>query len=117
MKMIFPVMVLVSLFAVVISGCSKPPVSGTYDDLSRCLTEKGVVMYGTEWCTHCQAQKKAFGDSFQYITFVDCDKNTDECKSAGVDGYPTWKINNTNYAGEQNFYTLAKNAGCLDKLS
>jgi hypothetical protein len=102
---------------VLIAGCAKAPVdSGKYDNLSKCLTEKGVVMYGTEWCTHCQNQKKSFGDSFQYITFVDCDKNKDECVAAGVEGYPTWKVNGTNYPGEQNFYTLAKNAGCVDKL-
>ena len=115
LKVYFAMMLL--LIIIFISGCSKSPEPGKYDALSKCLTEKGVVMYGTEWCTHCQNQKKSFGDSFQYVTFIDCDKYPDDCKAAGVEGYPTWKINGTNYPGEQNFYTLAKNADCLATLN
>ena len=66
-----------------------------YDDFAKCLTEKGVVMYGAYWCPHCANQKKLFGDSWQYVTYVECDArgdnaNPDLCKSKGVSGYPTW---------------------------
>lgn len=103
--------------SLLISACSSKPVpSGQYDALAKCMTANNVTMYGTTWCSHCQNQKKAFGDSFQYINFVDCDQHKDDCIKADVEGYPTWKINETNYAGEQNMYDLAKNSGCLDKL-
>ncbi len=97
------------------SGCSSGP--GKYDALAQCLSAKDVVMYGTSWCSHCQNQKSTFGASFQYVTFVDCDKNANECLRAGVEGYPTWIVNGTKYAGEQNMYALAKNSGCLGNLT
>ena len=82
------------------------------DSLAKCLTEKGVAMYGAEWCSHCQNQKKLFGDSFQYINWVDCDKESAKCNEAGIQGYPTWVINGNNYPGEQTFERLAQLSGC-----
>ena len=84
---------------------------GQSDELAQYLTQQGVKMYGTEWCSHCKNQKKLFGNSFQYIDYVDCDINRQECLDAGVSGYPTWKINNQNYPGEQSFERLASLTG------
>ena len=84
---------------------------GEYDHFANYLTEKNVKMYGTEWCSHCKNQKKLFGSSFQYIDYVDCDKNKQECQSARVTGYPTWKINNQNYPGEQSLERLSQLSG------
>ena len=66
------------MLVLVVSGCSI--TGGTVaktstTSLAKCLTEKNVVMYGTEWCSHCQNQKKAFGDDFKDVTFVDCDQS------------------------------------------
>ena len=85
--------------------------SGEYDEFANYLTEQGVKMYGTEWCPHCKNQKKLFGNSFQYINYIDCDENRQECLSAGVQGYPTWKINEQNYPGEQSLERLAQLSG------
>ncbi len=87
------------------------------DTLAKCLTEKGVKMYGAYTCSHCQNQKKAFGDSFQYIDYVECDANgpsgnPQACDNAGIKGYPTWIINGVQYFGEQDIGTLEKIAGC-----
>ena len=84
--------------------------------LAKCLTEKGVKMYGTEWCPHCKNQKKLFGSSFQYINYTDCDKNRQECLSAGVQGYPTWEIDGQNYPGEQSLERLAQLSGYTGSL-
>ena len=86
--------------------------SSTYDTLAKCLTTKGAIMYGTEWCGYCKNQKEAFGDSMQYITFVDCDQDKNKCGQAGVRGYPTWVINGQNYPGVQEMDRLASLAGC-----
>jgi len=88
------------------------------DNFSKCLTEKGVKMYGAYWCGHCQNQKKSFGDSWQYINYVECDPkgdnpNTELCLSRGIQGYPTWEINNQLYTGEKTFEELAKLSGCV----
>jgi len=100
-----------------LSACSKPPAdTKNYDVLAKCMTASGATMYGTEWCPHCKDQKAIFGNSFKYINYVDCDKYKDTCIGAGVEGYPTWKINNTNYAGTQNIYYLASRTGCVAEL-
>jgi glutaredoxin len=85
---------------------------GKYDEFSKCLTAKGVKMYGTDWCKYCQMQKELFGSSFKYINFVDCDKNRKECLEAGVNAYPTWIINGKNYVGLQQLVTLSQLSGC-----
>jgi len=95
---------------IMLNGCTKGV--GKYDTFAKCLTEKGVTMYGTEWCSHCQNQKKEFGKSFQYINYVDCDRQKLECNKAGVKGYPTWVIDGENYPGEQDLYYLASLSEC-----
>ncbi|MEK7078256.1 MAG: hypothetical protein AAB911_01675 [Patescibacteria group bacterium] len=60
------------------------------DSFAKCLSQQGVVMYGAEWCAHCQNEKKAFGTSFQYINYVECPKDPNKCLAAGIEGYPTW---------------------------
>lgn len=108
-RIIFYFLIIIFLFSV--SGCSnnKP---GEYDTFAQCLTEKGATMYGTEWCSHCKNQKKAFGDSFRYVDYVDCDKFKSECAKAGVRSYPTWTIDGDKYPGEQPLYKLASLTGC-----
>ncbi len=32
---------------------------GKYDDFAKCLTEKGAVMYGEDWCHYTQGQKQS----------------------------------------------------------
>ncbi len=81
--------------------------------LAECLSEKWVVMYGTEWCPHCKNQKAMFGDAFAKVNYVDCDKSPDACTLAGVTGYPTWKFSNgVSLAGTQDLSVLASNAWC-----
>ena len=79
---------------------------GQYDEFAKYLTDRGVVMYGTEWCPHCKAQKELFGSSFQYVNYVDCDKNSKDCIAAGVKSYPAWKIDGVNYLGTQSIEKL-----------
>lgn len=91
--------------------------AGPYDAFAQCLTEKDVVMYGTYWCPHCANQKKMFGFSFKYVTYVECDaggKNPqpDLCVQRGVDGYPTWEINGEMQSGEIPLPVLAEKSGC-----
>jgi len=80
--------------------------------LAKALKEKSAVMYGAYWCSHCQNQKKEFGDAFQYVDYVECDAkgpdaNPDECTAQGIEGYPTWIYQGQKYSGEQSFDKLA----------
>ena len=85
---------------------------GEYDGFASCLTQSGLKMYGTEWCSHCKDQKKMFGNSFDYIDYIDCDSNKDACLSAGVKGYPTWKLNSASYPGTRQLSQLSQISGC-----
>lgn len=97
-------------------GSNQTP--GQYDDLARCLTQKGVKMYGAEWCPHCKNQKELFGSSWQYVTYVECaipnqQGQTIACQQAGVTSYPTWEFSGgKRVAGEMTFEQLSQQSGC-----
>ena len=95
------------------------PQSKNYDVFAQCLTDKGVVMYGASWCTHCKKQKEAFGSSFQYVKYIECSVQTgqqgqaEECDAAGITSYPSWVFNGgKKLEGELSFNELAKISGC-----
>ncbi len=91
----FIIILFTAAVAFVINISNKNKVSnnsGAYDKFAQCLTDKGAVMYGAEWCTHCKAQKAVFGDSFKFIKYVECPDNIQLCIDSGVQGYPTWLI-------------------------
>ena len=99
-----------------ISGCgpdggdSKPK---NMDEFAQCLTDNGAVMYGTKWCGACQGQKLVFGDSFQYISYVDCGDERDVCNSEGINAYPTWKDGEgKSYIGALPLKVLGSIFGC-----
>jgi len=76
---------------------------GRYDEFAKCLTEKGAVMYGEDWCHYTQGQKAMFGKSFKYINY---EQNPD------LDIRPTWVIDGKTYERVQSFERLAHLTGC-----
>ncbi len=69
-----------------------------YDEFARCLTRKGVKMYGAYWCPHCTEQKELFGASFKHAPYVECGvpgttaKLSDACADAAIKHFPTWQF-------------------------
>ena len=69
-----------------------------YDVFARCLTEKGVKMYGAYWCPHCAEQKQLFDASFEYAPYIECGvqgntaKLQQVCIDAGIKHFPTWQF-------------------------
>ena len=54
-----------------------------------------------------------FGTAMSGVTFVDCDKNVEQCNQAGIDGYPTRIFaDGSRGEGTQTFEELAQKAGC-----
>lgn len=80
--------------------------------LALCLTQKGVIMYGTERCPHCQNQKKLFGSAFATIRYVDCDLHGDQCDAANVQGYPTRVGLGIISPGQQSLSDIAQTFAC-----
>lgn len=84
------------------------------DLFAQCLADKGVIMYGAYWCSHCQNQKSLFGDSFKYVNYVECTSSPGKCSSAGVSGYPTWIFTDgKKLEGEQKLEILSQESGCV----
>lgn len=92
--------------------------AGQYDDFAKCLTSKSVKMYGAYWCSHCADQKRIFGNSFQYVTYVECaipgddSAQTPICIQNKIQGYPTWEINGEKNSGVKDINTLSSLSGC-----
>jgi hypothetical protein len=81
--------------------------------LAQCLSERGVVMYGADWCPHCGNEKKAFGDAFKYVNYVECPEKPKLCIEKGIEGYPTWIFpDGKKLVGEQGLEKLAAESGC-----
>ncbi|MEM7770944.1 MAG: vitamin K epoxide reductase family protein [Cyanobacteria bacterium P01_E01_bin.6] len=103
------------------TGALPPPIQNTSGPseiaLAQYLTEIGAVKYSAYWCPHCQQQRELFGrEAFEYIDDVECaedgqDAQPQVCAEAGVQGYPTWKINGENYSGARPLSELADLSG------
>lgn len=91
-----------------------------YDVFAQCLAQKEVTMYGADWCPLCQNEKKAFGDSFRFVPYVECPDNPQRCLEEGIEGYPTWVFpaspagepDGKKLVGEQGLEKLSKESGC-----
>ncbi len=112
---IVSLLVLAALLLILwVGGYFGRPASGQYDAFAQCLTDKGAVMYGANWCSHCQNEKRAFGDSFRHVSYVECTEEPAKCRAAGVEGYPTWLFpDGRRLVGEQGLQKLSSESGCL----
>jgi hypothetical protein len=69
-----------------------------HDAFARCLTDRGVKMYGAYWCPHCVEQKEKFDASFEYAPYVECGIKGETrgqaqvCKDENIKQYPTWQF-------------------------
>jgi len=59
-------------------------------EFAKCLRTNGVKMFGTNHCLYCNQQKRIFGNSFQYMRFIDCEVEQDECTQWNIESYPTF---------------------------
>lgn len=104
---------LVALFVLIVY----PQIGGSGANLeafAKCLAEKKITMYGAEWCSRCQNEKRAFGSSFKYVPYIECPDEPQKCISAGVDAYPTWTLSDgTKLVGEQGLQKLSEVSGCV----
>ncbi len=87
--------------------------AASLDAFAQCLAGKNIIMYGADWCPHCQNEKKAFGKSFRFIPYVECPDDPKRCLAAGIAGFPTWIFpDNKKLEGEQGLQKLSEESGC-----
>jgi hypothetical protein len=97
---------------------TNPPVKPTdqaresIDQLAKCLTEKGIIMYGRDSCPHCQEQKKIFGGSFSLVNYIDCVETPGKCP-AEIKWIPAWVFPDKKIVyGAKTLEELNKLSGC-----
>lgn len=98
MKKVSLLFILLSLFCSVSCRGDRGAVEPTQEELekfARCLTEQGLVMYGSITCSGCRAQRKAFGKAFAHITEIECNPHienaqVDRCLAKKIEKTPTW---------------------------
>lgn len=94
-------------------------VQAAQAEFAQCLVDSGATFYGTFWCPHCNSQKALFGEEATAILpYVECSTpdgqgQTQECKDAQIQGYPTWEsADGTRLSGSQSFDQLGALTGC-----
>ena len=91
---------------------------GQYDEFAKCLSNEGTKVYGAYWCPHCKDQKELFGNSWQYIEYIECSLpagagQKQVCKDAGINAYPTWEFKDgERRTGELSFEELSEKTNC-----
>lgn len=107
------------------SGQPKPPkgweVTTTSSEaeiqLARHLKEIGAKKYSAWWCPHCYEQKQLFGkEAVSQLDLIECDPRGSNpqrelCQSIGIQGFPTWQINNKLYPNVQSLEKLSELSG------
>lgn len=89
-----------------------------YEDMSnfaRCLSKKGIIIYGVYTDAQTQRQKQSFGQDFSYLNYVECkDPNTGMTKKECLEykRYPVWLINEKEVYGFQTVDHLSDLTGC-----
>jgi hypothetical protein len=91
-----------------------------YDGFARCLSDRGLKMYGAWWCPHCTEQKEKFGASFEYAPYIECGVKGDlrakaqVCQDADIKHFPTWQFPPTGERVERVFTLeeLSDRSGC-----
>ena len=114
-KIIILLVILAAVFGVIsVSRQGRGgPEELALESLARCLAAKEVIMYGADWCPHCQNEKRAFGRAFKLVPYVECPKEPQKCLALGISGYPTWIFSDgRRLEGEQGVKKLSEVSGC-----
>lgn len=84
----------------------------TIEDFAKCLSEKGMVMYGVDTCEYCQTQKKMFGSAFSKVNYINCEFEQSTCAKENIFTYPVWTYQGKQFAGILFFPDLSKITSC-----
>tara|TARA_Y100000589_G_scaffold275132_1_gene269134 strand:- start:513 stop:1070 length:558 start_codon:yes stop_codon:yes gene_type:complete len=78
------------------------------------LRDNNIVMYSAYWCPHCNDQKQLFGKkAVEELIIIECSKDGKNnkyklCQEKGIEGFPSWEIDNEIYSGTRSLRELAR---------
>jgi len=81
---------------------------------SSCLAEKGITIYGANWCGYTKQLVIDVLGGFGVVgnAYVECTENTELCASEGIEGYPTIKLNGEVFTNGRTLEALGEATGC-----
>ena len=102
---------------------TETPSYTNLDDFAKCLTERGMKFYGSQNCDWCVQEKELFGNSMEFINYIEClDEATGgltaACEAEGIltpggSGVPTWQLPDGKMeSGFKTLEQLAEVSGC-----
>ena len=92
-------------------------------NFAKFLKDKNINMYSAYWCPHCNDQKQLFGkEAAKELNIIECAKdgknnNYNLCQEKGIEGFPSWEINNKIYSGTRSLSELAEMTGYKGDLN
>ena len=108
---IISLFLLIVIFSILtINSYMKKP--GEFDKFAQCLTEKGAVIYGNDYCQYTVKQLGMFGKSKKYLNYIKCIDDEQLCNEKSVKITPTWEINGKMYEQVQSFEKLSVLSEC-----
>ena len=109
-KKISRIAVLIIFAVLSISSYMKKP--GEYDRFAKCLTEKGTVIYGNDYCQYTNKQLNFFGKSAKYLNYVKCAENQKLCDDKNIETTP---LNYCEKCGEPSREKICRMCGMIEK--
>lgn len=117
------IVIIVIVFVFFREGPNEPEIpSASLDAFAQCITDNNVKIYGSYTCSACLATKKLFGDSFKYVTEIEChprgpNPQAELCQERGISKTPTWLMEKDGeeikrLEGFQVMENLAEFSGC-----
>jgi uncharacterized membrane protein len=95
-----------------------------YSNVTACITENGVNMYGSFRCAVCAKTRAMFGDAFENINEIEChpqgeNPQTQLCLDKKISGTPTWILEPEGeeikrFHGFMNVDELKEFSGCTE---
>ena len=102
------VILIVIVIAVIILTRSYPDTS---DDVAKCIGTR-ATLYIQLGCHACEIQEEKFGDSYEFISEVDCFFEREKCITDNIEATPTWIIDGEKYVGAKSVENIQKLTGC-----
>jgi len=83
-------------------------------NFAKFLSDNNITMYSAYWCPHCNDQKQLFGKkAVEELIIIECAKDGKDnkynlCQQKGIEGFPSWEINDEIYSGTVSLNELAE---------
>ncbi len=113
---IISVIILLLAGSLIYYSISKPQSEMTLaqkEALAKCLTQKGIYLYGTINCPNCEVQKEKFGEAVKEIVYINCFEQKSNCTRYEKQKiYPFWGMEDTVIVGPIPLDKLKEKTNC-----